>query len=319
MSEIDRRGAAPLAIGHRSRVHLGAVLRRNLTGYLFLLPAVVLFLTFAWYPIVNGLLISFQEIDLIRYSRPDYAADWVGFSNFRAVFSDPLLPKAWLNTLQFVALGLLLGYLVPVILAIAVNEMRVGKGYFRLAFYLPVILPPMISILLWQYFYDPASGLMNVIVQALGLPPSQWIHSARTSMISLVILSTWMNAGGTVLLYLAALQGTPASLYEAAEIEGASLLQRLVHITIPEIRGVMLILLVLQVIGTFQVFTEPFVMTDGGPVNSTLTVMLLLYRYAFERGEIGWASAIGFMLFVVLVVLSAVYFWLTRRSRTVDR
>jgi multiple sugar transport system permease protein len=301
------------------RPSLQAALRKHVTGYLFLLPAIVLFLTFAWYPIVNGLLISFQDIDLIRYSRPDYEIQWVGVENFQAVFQDPLLPTAWLNTLKFVALGLLLGYLIPVLLAVAINEMRIGKSYFRLAFYVPVILPPMISILLWQYFYDPANGLMNVLVQALGIPPQEWIHSARTSMLSLVILSTWMNAGGTVLLYLAALQGTPASLYEAAEIEGAGILRRLIHITIPEIRGVMLILLVLQVIGTFQVFTEPFVMTDGGPVNSTMTVMLLLYRYAFERGEIGWASALGFMLFVVLVVLSAVYFRLTRRTRSVDR
>jgi multiple sugar transport system permease protein len=310
--------STPLIPG-QGRRGFAAWIRKNAVGYLFLAPAVVLFLTFAWYPIVNGLLLSFQNVDLIRYSRPDYAIDWVGFENFRMVLGDPLLPTAWLNTLEFVGLGLLLGYLVPVALAIAINEMRIGKAYFRLAFYLPVILPPMISILLWQYFYDPASGLMNVVVQALGLPPSQWIHSARTAMFSLVILSTWMNAGGTVLLYLAALQGTPAALYEAAEIEGAGIFQRIIHITLPEIRGVMLILLVLQIIGTFQVFTEPFVMTDGGPVNATLTVMLLLYRYAFERGEIGWASALGFMLFVVLVAFSIVYFWLTRRTRTTDR
>lgn len=309
----------PLPLTSTSKRTLATLFRKNLTGYIFLLPAIVLFLTFAWYPIVNGLLLSFQNIDLIRYSLPDYQIEWVGFENFRSVFSDPLLGTAWLNTVKFVLLGLLLGFLVPVILAVAINEMRIGKTYFRLAFYLPVILPPMISILLWQYFYDPANGLMNVLVQALGIPPQQWIHSARTSMFSLVILSTWMNAGGTVLLYLAALQGTPASLYEAAEIEGAGIFQRLIHITIPEIRGVMLILLVLQIIGTFQVFTEPFVMTDGGPVNSTLTVMLLLYRYAFERGEIGWASALGFMLFIVLVAFSALYFWLTRRSRAVNR
>lgn len=306
---------SPFSARRRTFVHL----KRNLTGYLFLLPAIVLFFTFAWYPIVNGLMLSFQYIDLIRYSSPDYRVDWVGFENFRLVLSDPLLPTAWLNTLRFVGLGLLLGYLLPVALAIAVNEMRAGRTYFRLAFYLPVILPPMISILLWQYFFDPGSGLMNVLMTSVGLPALQWIHSADTAMVSLVILSTWMNAGGTVLLYLAALQGTPASLYEAAEIEGAGVIQRIIRITIPEIRGVMLILLVLQVIGSFQVFTEPFVMTDGGPVNSTLTVMLLLYRYAFQRGEIGWASALGFILFVVLVAFSIVYFRLTRAGRMSDR
>lgn len=292
-----------------------ALLRRSVSGYLFLLPAIVLFALFAWYPIVNGLLLSFRDIDLIRYTQPGYSPEWIGLDNFERIFADNLLGIAWRNTLQFAGLALLLGYLVPVILAVAVNEVRRGKSYFRLAFYLPVILPPMISILLWKYFYDPGSGIMNVLIGFFGAEPLQWIYSADTSMLSLVILWTWTSAGSTMLLYLAALQGIPVSLYESAEIEGASIFRRLIHITLPEIRGVMLILLVLQVIGTIQVFTEPFVMTDGGPVNSTVTVMVLLYRYAFERGEIGWATALGLLIFLVLVLFSGVYLMLTRRFR----
>jgi multiple sugar transport system permease protein len=292
-----------------------ATLKRSVSGYLFLLPALVLFALFAWWPIINGLLLSFQNLDLIRYTDPSYRPDWIGLENFRNIMNDPLLGTAWLNTLRFMLLGLALGYLVPVILAVSVNEIRRGKGYFRLAFYLPVILPPMISILLWKYFYDPGSGIMNVLVTFFGGDPLQWIYSADTAMISLVILWTWTTAGSTMLLYLAALQGIPASLYESAEIEGATVWQRLWHITLPEIRGVMIILLVLQIIGTMQIFTEPFVMTDGGPVNSTLTVMVLLYRYAFERGEIGWATALGLLIFVVLVAFSLLYLFVTRRFR----
>lgn len=287
----------------------------NISGYLFLVPAVVLFATFAWYPIVNGLLLSFQHVDLIRYSNPDRSIDWVGLENYRAVFSDPLLLKAWLNTFYFVGLGLIFGYLVPVIFAVAINEIKFGQSFFRLAFYLPVILPPMISILLWEYFFDPSNGVLNVLLGFFGLPELQWIHAKSTAMFSLVILSTWANAGGTMLLYLAALQGVSPQMYEAAEIEGANVWRRLWHITLPAIRPVMLILLVLQIIGTMQVFTEPFVMTDGGPVNATLTVMLLLYRYAFERGQIGWASALGLMLFVLLAIMSAIYFRVTKRVR----
>ncbi|MFP4376993.1 MAG: carbohydrate ABC transporter permease [Spirochaetales bacterium] len=296
-----------------------ALLRRSVSGYLFLLPALVLFALFAWWPIINGLLLSFRELDLIRYTQPDYRPEWIGFGNFESIIGDPLLQTAWLNTFRFMALALLLGYLVPVLLAISVNEVRRGKGYFRLAFYLPVILPPMISILLWKYFYDPGSGIMNVLVTFFGGDPLQWIYSADTSMLSLVILWTWTTAGSTMLLYLAALQGIPASLYESAEIEGASVWQRLFHITLPEIRGVMIILLVLQIIGTMQIFTEPFVMTDGGPVNSTLTVMVLLYRYAFERGEIGWATALGLLIFVVLVAFSLLYLFVTRKFRGAAR
>ena len=134
-------------------------------------------------------------------------------------------------------------------------------------------------------------------------------------MLSLVIVSTWTYAGGTMLIYLAALQGIPAHLYDAAEVDGANLWRRLVDVTLPQMRFVLLIMLVLQVIGTMQVFTEPFVLTDGGPANATITVMLLLYRYAFQYGNYGAASALSLMLFAVLVAFSLVYVVLTRRFR----
>ncbi|HEX6290083.1 MAG TPA: sugar ABC transporter permease [Herpetosiphonaceae bacterium] len=303
---LTTRSAARSRTGSRSRWR--KILAHNLAAYLFLLPALILFATFSWYPIARGFIISFQRIDLIN------PPQWVGLDNFRHVLSDPLFFRAWRNTLQFTLLALLLGYLVPVVLAIAVNEMRHARAYFRLAFYLPVILPPMVTILLWKWFYDPGPGLANSVLRLLGLSQQPWLQSPRTAMFSLVIMSTWANAGGTMLLYLAALQGIPAHLYDAAEIDGANLWQRLIHITLPQIRTVMLILLVLQIIGTMQVFTEPFVMTDGGPVNATITVLLLLYRYAFKFQNFGAASALGLILFVVLVIFSLLYLWLTRKT-----
>lgn len=301
------RTSRPLTAEPRAATRRRRALRHHCAAYLFLLPALLVFATFSWYPIMRGFIISFQRIDLRN------PPQWIGFENFRLVFNDPLFSVAWRNTLQFAGLALLLGYLLPVILAIAVNEMRHGKAYFRLAFYLPVILPPMVTVLLWKWFYDPGPGLANNILRLIGLPTQPWLQSPRTAMVSLVILSTWANAGGTMLLYLAALQGIPAHLYDAAEIDGANLWQRLIHITLPQLRIVLLIMLVLQIIGTMQVFTEPFVMTDGGPVNSTVTVLLLLYRYAFRYGNFGAASAIGLMLFLVLSAFSLVYLWLTRR------
>jgi multiple sugar transport system permease protein len=297
---------APQALAHL-RIKRRHWFRAQLAAYAFLAPAILIFALFAWYPILRGFVISFQRIDLLGAPR------WVGFANFRLVLADPLFYTAWRNTLQFTLLALLLGYLVPIALAIAVNEMRHARSFFRLAFYLPVILPPMVAVLLWKWFYDPGPGLANSVLRALGLPAQQWLQSPETAMLSLVILSTWANAGGTMLLYLAALQGLPAQLYDAAEIDGASIWQRLRHITLPQLRPIMLILLVLQIIGTMQVFTEPFVMTDGGPVNATVTVLLLLYRYAFLFQNFGAAGALGLMLFVVLAAFSLLYLWLTRR------
>ncbi|MBN2658946.1 MAG: sugar ABC transporter permease [Spirochaetales bacterium] len=277
--------------------------------FLFILPAVLLFTVFAWFPILKGFYISFLDYDLLK------GASFTGLDNFKAVLSDPLLPKAVINTLYFTLLAILFGYVVPVFLAIAINEMRSAQSFFRLAFYIPVVLPPMVAVLLWKWFYDPDIGLANVLLNFVGLNGLPWLNSPKTSMFSLIIMSTWANAGGSVLIYLAALKGIPVSMYEAAELEGAGIFQRIRFVTIPQILGVMLIMLVLQIIGTMQVFTEPFVMTDGGPANSTLTIMMLLYRYGFKFFDFGAAGALGLLFFFLLVSFSLVYFRLTKKFK----
>ncbi len=289
------------------RETISGVVRRQGVAIGFLLPALLLFALFSWYPIVNGMILSFQRVDLVR------PAEWVGLANFRTLLDDPLFYRAWRNTGQFALYGLLLGYLVPFVLAVAINEARHLQSYFRLAFYLPVVLPPIVTVFLWQWIYDPGAGLANTALGWVGIGPQPWLQSPDTAMLSLVILATWGNAGATMLIYLAALQGIPSSLYDAAEVDGASLWRRFLDITLPQMRFIMLITLILQIIGTMQVFTEPFVLTDGGPANATLTVMLLLYRYAFQYGNYGAASALGLMLFGALVVLSLLYLWATRR------
>lgn len=309
MSAISSDSGLAVANPSSKRASWKARLGRNLMGYLFLLPALVAFAIFAWYPIVRGLVLSFQRVNLVD------PAEWIGLSNFHLLFNDPLFWTAWRNTLRFTLYGLLLGYLVPFVLALVINEVRHARWYFRLAFYLPVMLPPIVAVYLWQWIYDPGPGLANQIVTSLGFEQQAWLQSTDTAMLSLVIIATWSYAGSTMLIYLAALQGIPAQLYDAAEIDGASMWRRLRDITLPQMRFILLILLVLQIIGTMQVFTEPFVLTDGGPANATVTVMLLLYRYAFQYGNYGAASALGLMLFVVLVIFSLLYLWLTRRFR----
>lgn len=282
-------------------------LGRHLVAYAFLLPAILLFALFAWYPAVYGFILGFQRVNLVD------APEWVGLANFRQVVSDPLFFRAWRNTFQYVGLGLLIGFPLPLLLAVLINEMRHFAGYFRLLFYLPVMLPPIAVIYLWRWIYDPGPGLANTLLQALNLPPQPWLQSPQTAILSIVIMTTWAGLGGSMLIYLAALQGISGELYEAAELEGANPWHRLVYITLPSIRFVVLAMLILQFIGTMQVFTEPFVLTGGGPANATETVALLLYRYAFQYGNYGAAGALGLILFVVLVTLSLLYFRLTRR------
>ncbi|MCO1579805.1 sugar ABC transporter permease [Crossiella sp. SN42] len=281
-------------------------LSENLTAYGLLAGALVVFALFSWWPLIRGVLLSFQQVDFVN------PPTWVGFDNFERLFNDPLFGAAWRNTLLFTGLALLLGFAVPFLTAVVLNELRHARSFFRIAVYLPVMLPPVVTALLWKWFYNPGPGLFNEGLRAVGLSGLSWLDSSSTAMISLVLVSTWANMGSTTLIYLAALQTIPGELYEAAELDGASLWRRLVHVTIPQTRFVLLVLLLLQVVATMQVFTEPYVMTGGGPEDATVTVLLLLYRYAFYYNDFGTASALSLLLFVVLGVFSATYVRLTR-------
>lgn len=283
-------------------------LAENLTAYGLLGGALVVFAVFSWYPIVRGVLLGFQQVDFVG------SPEWVGIDNFRTLFADPLFVTAWLNTLEFTAYALVIGFAVPFAVAVVLNELRHATAYFRLVVYLPVMLPPIVAALLWKWFYDPGPGLFNSALGAVGGPQPQWLDSTSTAMISLVLVSTWANMGSATLIYLAALQTIPGELYEAAELDGASVWQRLRNVTIPQTRFVLAMMLLLQVVATMQVFTEPYVMTGGGPEDSTVTVLLLIYRYAFVYNDFGTASAMSVLLFVVLGVFSAAYLRLSSRE-----
>ncbi|MER7245590.1 sugar ABC transporter permease [Kribbella sp. NPDC000426] len=273
---------------------------------MFLLPALVVFGYFSWWPIISSLLLSLQKTNLVT-------ATWVGLDNFHRVFMDPVLPIAVRNTLWFFVLSLLIGFPIPLLLGMIGSELRRTGGLFRVLVYLPVVVPPVVSVLLWKWFYNPGSGLFNLVLDKIGLGPFPWLQDASWAMPSLVFEATWAGFGGSVLIYLAALAGVPSELYEAAEIDGASVPQRTWHVMLPQIRGVILLLLLLQMIGALQIFTEPYVMTDGGPANATITVLMLIYRYAFLRSDYGAAAALTVLLVVALGLLSAIYLRLTRR------
>ncbi|MDN3025357.1 sugar ABC transporter permease [Streptomyces sp. S.PB5] len=286
--------------------------RRRLTGQLrahaFLFGGLACFALFSWYPAVRAVVIAFQ-----KYT-PGSSPQWVGTANFSRVWHDPEFTAAWRNTLTFTALALLIGFAIPFVLALVLNELRHAKAFFRVVVYLPVMIPPVVSALLWKWFYDPGAGLANEALRSVHLPTSNWSNGADTALISLVIVATWANMGGTVLIYLAALQSIPGELYEAAELDGAGLLQRVRHVTIPQTRFVILMLMLLQIIATMQVFTEPFVITGGGPENATVTVLYLIYKYAFLYNDFGGACALSVMLLLLLSAFSAVYLRLTRSA-----
>jgi multiple sugar transport system permease protein len=288
----------------------GSRLRRrlaeNATAYALMAGAILCFAFFSWYPLVRGILLSFQQVNFVT------EPTWVGLDNYRNLFADPLFFTAVWNTVEFTGIALVLGYGVPFALALLLNELRHFRGFLRVAVYLPVMLPPIVSVLLWQYFYDPGLGLFNAVLDQAHLPTSQWTQSPSMAMISLVLVSTWANMGAATIIYLAALSTIPGELYEAAETDGAGVWQRIRHVTIPQMRFVLLAMLLLQVVATMQVFLEPYQLT-GTTNPSTITLMVLVYRYAFTvNNDFGLAASLTVLLFIVLAVFSALYLWITR-------
>jgi len=289
---------------------LAARVRGSLGTVVFLLPMLLVFGLFSWWPIVRSFVMSVQQTNLVT------PPTFVGLDNFHAVFDDPLLATAVQNTLWFALLALVFGYPVPLVMAVVMSDVRRARGLYSLLAYLPVVVPPAVAVLLWRFFYDAEpTGVFNTVLGWVHLGPVPWLEDASWAMPALVIEATWAAAGGTVIIYLAALVSVPPELYDAAEVDGAGVLSKVWHVTLPHLRSIMLITLILQVIGTVQVFLEPYLFTDGGPDNATLTVLLLVYNYAFQNttgGDYGKATALSLMLAAALAVLSLAYFRMTR-------
>jgi multiple sugar transport system permease protein len=278
----------------------------QIPAYLFLLPALLVFGVFAWYPIVKTIIFSFQNVDLHGESK------WIGLDNFQRMIADPSFIIAWRNSFLFAFLSIGIGFWVPIIVAIMVNEMRRAKAFFRLVYFLPTVIPITISIIIWRMLYLPDNGFLNALLSLFHIPPQAWLQDARLVRPAMIVLLTWANFGSTLLIYLAALQDIPAEYYEAAEIAGANPLQRVVHITLPQLYRTMVITFVLQIIAVVQIFTEPFLLTQGGPGTETLTPVLVVYRTAFLSNDFGLASAWSLSLVIVLSIFSIIYLRISR-------
>lgn len=281
----------------------------GLSTLIFALPLLFIFGLFSWLPIIRSVTMSFEKTNLVA------PAQFVWLDNFAFVLSDPLLGIAVRNTLYFAFLALLIGFPIPIVVAVLMSEVRRAKGIYSALAYLPVVVPPVVSVLLWKFFYDASpTGLFNTMLKWVGLGPFPWLQDATWAMPSLVLAATWAGAGGTIIIYLAALTSVPPELYEAAEMDGAGIWRKIWHVTLPQLRGVIYITLILQIIATAQVFLEPYLFTGGGPAHATITVLLLIYNYAFANsfgGNYGAATALSLMLAAFLAAFSLIYFRLT--------
>ncbi|HTH13493.1 MAG TPA: sugar ABC transporter permease [Spirochaetia bacterium] len=284
--------------------------RRSWIGLLFLLPAFLVFGLFQWYPIVNNFILAFQEYT------PGMDPTWIGLANYQAVLGDDRLWQALQNTFSYVAICLVIGFAFPIAVAIAISLLRRGKGFFRLAIYVPNIIPAIATYIIWGWIFNPQFGLLNQIGGWFGAEPIQWLVDKNLVLVSLAFMATWAGFGSTAVLYMASLTAISPEMYEAAEIEGAGIWQRIRYITLPSLMPTISLMLILQLLATFQILQEPFVMTSGGPNDASLSVMLLSYQYAFNNVEFGKAGALGSLLFLLLMGLS---FYYVRKSGLAEK
>jgi multiple sugar transport system permease protein len=267
-------------------------------GYLMILPYIIYFFLFVGFPLMFSFILIFHKWNVIT------PMEWVGLRNFIRLFHDALFFKSIQNTLKFLIIHIPLQIIVALFLAILLNQKIKARGFFRALYFLPVIVSGVVITLLWRQLYAFDTGVLNTLLTKLGIARIPWITDPDWAMPSIAIMATWKNVGFYVVLFLVGLQGIPKYLYEAAEIDGAKALQQFYYITLPALNSTIVLVVILSTIGGFSLFIEPFVMTSGGPINSTLSAMLYIYNQAFYFGHMGYAATLGFFFaFIVLLVV----------------
>ncbi len=300
MEVVSSRTGIGMRRKHRSR--------SELSGWLFASPAILGLLIFTLGPMVYSLYMSFT--DYTGSNSPTF----IGLDNYKRMFSgeDQYFYKSLGVTFYFVILSVPSGIIYSFLLAILLNQNIKGKAIFRTIFYLPSIVPVIAISFIWLWLLNPDLGLANELLRSLGLPGSQWIFGEKSVVPSLALMNLW-TTGGTMIIFLAGLQDIPRSLYEAIEMDGGTRLAKLRHITIPLMTPTIFFNLIMGIINGFQVFSQAYVMTNGGPNNASLFYVFYLYREAFQFSRMGSASAIAWVLFVIIMVLTYIVFKTSNR------
>jgi len=283
-------------------LRLTATARRRILGLLFISPWLIGVTAFTLYPFVSSILYSFTSYDVI--SPPMF----IGLDNYREMLSDKLIGIALYNTFYYAVIAVPLGTIWGICVALMLNMKVCGQVVYRTLFYIPSIVPIVASSMVWLWLLNPQYGIINGLIYLIFKKPGPgWITDPALAKPSLILMSLW-GIGQTALIYLASLQDVPQSLYESAELDGANAFQKVIHITLPMISPVILFNVIMGLIGAFQYFTQAYVMTSGGPADSTLFYALYLYNNAFRYFKMGYASAMAWLMFVIILVLTLLTF-----------
>jgi len=277
--------------------------RETLAAYGFLLPNLIGFLIFTLLPVVAALLISLTDWNLLQPPK------WVGLKNFVTLAQDPLFRKVLGNTAIYVLGTVPVQMILALLVAMALNQGLPGTLFFRAAFFMPVVTSAVAIALVWRWIYNADFGVLNSFLYMLGVSdPPNWLTSTRWALPSVMIMSVWQQIGFSMVLFLAGLQGVPEHLYEAARIDGAGPFQRFLFITVPMLTPTTFFVFVINIINSFQVFDQAFIMTGGGPANATNTIVYNIYQNAFQFFKMGYAAAMAWVLFAIIFIVTVVQF-----------
>ncbi len=288
-----------------------SVVKKNIGGWLIMLPSVVLFAFFVWIPLIQNVLLSFY--DTVGFEKKSFA--W--FRNYVRVFQDPIFIKALTNTFFYAFWSIIIGFLLPIGIGLLLSELVHGRGMFRIGIYFPSIVSGIAVVIMWSYLFDPNPGaVLNSVLAFFGREPSTFLSNAKITIPLIVLTMTWRGCGSTALIYLSALQSADNALYEAARIDGAKARHRMLYVTLPHLKPTIRMLFILQIISVFQVFYEPLVMTKGGgPNGASVSMLLLSYQYAFSSFDASASAAVGVILSIIIIALTLLYFRLSRSEQ----
>ena len=277
----------------------------NLQGWAFALPWIIGFLVFTLYPICMSIYYSFTDYDVLR---PPF---YIGWLNYQDMWEDELFWRSLGNTVYYAVLSVPLGLALGLGIALLLNSEIKGIAVYRTLFYLPSIVPVVASSILWLWIFNPQYGILTNIVVAFGVRAPGWLSDPKWAKNSLILMSLW-SAGGGMIIYLAGLKNIPRVYYEASELDGARRWTQFIHITLPMLSPTLFFQLIMNTIGAFQVFTQAFIMTNGGPNDSTMFYVYYLYNNAFRFWKMGYASALAWVLFIIIMALTGLNFFISK-------
>ena len=284
-------------------------LKNQISAYAFLIPAIVIFAMFKYLPIIMGFFVTFFDYNIV--SPP---GNFIGLANYVKVFQDERFYTAVWNTIEFLLVSLIVDFWPPILIAILVNEVRRGKTFFRMVYFVPAIAPTIAMVVLWKYVWQPDYGLANYLFSMFNIKEQMWLNDPNLAKWCIRLPQFFMSGGLSFMIYLASLQEIPTEEIEAAQIDGANFLQKIRYIVMPHLKPIILLMLVLQVIDMFNYFDDPIVMTNGGPIGSTETLVIYAFKAAYSSGKYAYGITLSTITFVLTLAFTILQQVLTKNK-----